>query len=152
MNIVLDSFPSFQTIWYLYTTVYFCQLCGLSHLHPFPRRRLQLDQPRTGEWKLESADTRLSDGTDKLGVAVWISCCCRKYMCDGIDHRFRRIWSVWFGFISDVQNRLDVTCPRWDRTCICLNNKCTKSGKCYLTGLKLSVCQSRRWTYFLTCL
>lgn len=40
-----------QTIWYIYTAVYFCQLCGLSHLHPLPWRRLQLYQPRTGEWQ-----------------------------------------------------------------------------------------------------
>lgn len=47
-HIFLDA--SLQTVWYLYTTVYFCQLRGLSHLHPFPRRRLQLHQPRAGEW------------------------------------------------------------------------------------------------------
>lgn len=41
---------SLQAVWYLYTAVYFCQLRGLSHLHPLPWRRLQLHQPRAGEW------------------------------------------------------------------------------------------------------
>lgn len=65
---------SSQTIWYLYTAVYFCQLCGLSHLHPLPRRRLQFYQPRTGEccWKHSLLKTYCTsqdtDATDEDGL------------------------------------------------------------------------------------
>lgn len=64
--IFLDA--SFQTVWYLYTAVYFCQLRGLSHLHPFPRRRLQLHQPRAGEWHQKEKKQRKLQHLSQLNI------------------------------------------------------------------------------------
>lgn len=50
-EVILNS-RSFQAIWYLYIDCHFCQLYGLSCLHPFPWRWLQLHQPWPGKSRL----------------------------------------------------------------------------------------------------
>lgn len=92
-------FVSFQTLWYLYTAVYFCQLRGLSHLHPLPWRWLQLYQPGAGEWH-EKTQTRV--GPVILSFAykcyMFMHCvhccvCCISLLWKALVTRFIVWWS-----------------------------------------------------------
>lgn len=125
----------FQTIWYLYTAVYFCQLCSLSHLHSLPWRWLQFYKPRAGEYCKK----------------IWnMACCClcTPAVCVPLLYCMHVTagWTVWWyrfevfeGFVSGSEVRY---CPE---NCIMLNLFIEELIATLVDGHKSTLVSIREW-------